>query len=672
MYFLALIYAYRFFTMPSLSSPISTAVKTIRKRMLTSYKEHRTPVADDLVWQVQQIPQVVEALGITWAGAPGYEGDDVIGTLCANAERICKQRERMQAMSDAQVAALTMATAVDGEQQRMVAGGREHDATIMEQLRKALDIPSDSVGNHLNSLTSSSPPLPYPIAKSSGSLLSLAEGSPDDVPIDHVYILSHDKDFMQLVSPHVTLVRPTSGTFTYLTPQGVEDLIGVRPDQFCDYLAMVGDASDNIPGVPGIGPKTAVKLLQDHGTGENVMKMAAETFGLTLAYHSRDAFDRDILDRLAQSEDLTAITSTMIKKTGGAAAATATTTATAAATAAAAEGGAGPSVESEERELDVIALAAASTGNKRTRSKKSMSTSIASDSGLNKALKPLMPGWGASPRIAALLMEHNSSFWLSRMLAHIERNVPNMPSLASLRFENFDNAHGGEVLQSLGIFAVTERFRRHSTASFARKNAERRKREADQATAAVASTAAAARPVVPLVPPSELAAEASNQNAAWLAAELAAENFEHVSIPTSSTATTATTARNSTTSLASSSSSGNDAGVDEGSSGDGVTVTTAGKKSTTAKRRSTSSSRKKNSSDEAMADATTPTTVTASSVTATTVTASSVAATTVTASAVAGSAAGSAAGSGAAAGSGSVLPPLPLPSSASTSTFVHE
>lgn len=83
-------------------------------------------------------------------------------------------------------------------------------------------------------------------------------------------IVSADKDMMQLVCDYVTMLRPGKDDFTVLNPQGVFDSKGVWPHQICDYLAMVGDASDNIPGIKGVGEKTAQKLLDNYGNLEKI------------------------------------------------------------------------------------------------------------------------------------------------------------------------------------------------------------------------------------------------------------------------------------------------------------------------------------------------------------------------------------------------------------------
>lgn len=88
-----------------------------------------------------------------------------------------------------------------------------------------------------------------------------------------VLISTGDKDMAQLVNPRVKLVNTMTNTF--LDPAGVVDKFGVRPEQIVDYLALMGDSSDNIPGVEKVGPKTAAKWLQEYGTLEQVLAHAA-------------------------------------------------------------------------------------------------------------------------------------------------------------------------------------------------------------------------------------------------------------------------------------------------------------------------------------------------------------------------------------------------------------
>jgi DNA polymerase I len=92
-----------------------------------------------------------------------------------------------------------------------------------------------------------------------------------------VLISTGDKDFAQLVNQHITLVNTM--TNTRLDRQGVIEKFGVSPEQITDYLSLVGDAVDNVPGVPNVGPKTAVKWLNQYGDLASIIKNASEIKG---------------------------------------------------------------------------------------------------------------------------------------------------------------------------------------------------------------------------------------------------------------------------------------------------------------------------------------------------------------------------------------------------------
>jgi len=81
-----------------------------------------------------------------------------------------------------------------------------------------------------------------------------------------VIIASADKDFMQLVTDQIGLLNPNDASTTVWTDENVRAKTGVEPAQIADWLALMGDAVDNIPGVPGVGPKTAAGLLRQFGT----------------------------------------------------------------------------------------------------------------------------------------------------------------------------------------------------------------------------------------------------------------------------------------------------------------------------------------------------------------------------------------------------------------------
>jgi DNA polymerase I len=84
-----------------------------------------------------------------------------------------------------------------------------------------------------------------------------------------VVICSKDKDLEQLLGPNVRLYDSTKEKFT--DPSTLRTDKGLTPEQVTDYLALMGDAVDNVPGIPGVGPKTAQKLIQDFGTIDNML-----------------------------------------------------------------------------------------------------------------------------------------------------------------------------------------------------------------------------------------------------------------------------------------------------------------------------------------------------------------------------------------------------------------
>ena len=89
---------------------------------------------------------------------------------------------------------------------------------------------------------------------------------------EEVVIITGDRDLMQLVNDRVKLYMPQKGLSDgkIIDRDGVMEKLGVWPEQVIDYKALVGDPSDNYPGVTGIGPKTATKLLEEFGTFEKI------------------------------------------------------------------------------------------------------------------------------------------------------------------------------------------------------------------------------------------------------------------------------------------------------------------------------------------------------------------------------------------------------------------
>ncbi len=157
---------------------------TFRHKRFEAYKATRQAIPDDLPPQLDKIKEIIRAFRIPMIEVPGYEADDIIGTLAHRAEE---------------------------------AG--------MESL-----------------------------------------------------LVTPDKDFCQLVDEHIKLLRPSrdGGAMEIFDTEMVRQKYGLEPKQIIDYLALVGDSSDNIPGVRGIGEKTAAPLLQKYGTLANLYEHLSE------------------------------------------------------------------------------------------------------------------------------------------------------------------------------------------------------------------------------------------------------------------------------------------------------------------------------------------------------------------------------------------------------------
>jgi len=109
-----------------------------------------------------------------------------------------------------------------------------------------------------------------------GTVSRLAEAEGKDA-----VVVSGDKDLLQLASDRVTVLLTRKGVSETerFTPEAVMERYGLTPSQIIDLKGLMGDASDNIPGVPGVGEKTALKLLMEYGTVENLLARTAELKG---------------------------------------------------------------------------------------------------------------------------------------------------------------------------------------------------------------------------------------------------------------------------------------------------------------------------------------------------------------------------------------------------------
>lgn len=109
-----------------------------------------------------------------------------------------------------------------------------------------------------------------------GTIAKLAEKEGYDV-----LIYTSDRDFLQLVSKKISIniIKKGLSDVVTMTPELVEETYGFKPLQIIDYKGLRGDSSDNLPGIPGIGEKTAVKLIQEYGDFDNIIKNAENMSG---------------------------------------------------------------------------------------------------------------------------------------------------------------------------------------------------------------------------------------------------------------------------------------------------------------------------------------------------------------------------------------------------------
>jgi len=116
-----------------------------------------------------------------------------------------------------------------------------------------------------------------------------------------VTIVSSDKDILQLVDKRITVFNPYKDEGVFYDASGVKERFGVEPERIADVIALAGDDADNIPGVPGIGEKTAARLIQDHGTLakmlKNISKVEPEKIKLAISEHiQRIKLNKELVD----------------------------------------------------------------------------------------------------------------------------------------------------------------------------------------------------------------------------------------------------------------------------------------------------------------------------------------------------------------------------------------
>lgn len=114
-----------------------------------------------------------------------------------------------------------------------------------------------------------------------------------------VLIVTSDKDFNQLVDDNIKILRPqkAGADLEIIDRDKVVDILGIPPEKVIDFMALTGDTSDNIPGIPGVGPKTALKLLEQFGSLEEVLANADKISGKSLKQKVSDNKDKARLSK---------------------------------------------------------------------------------------------------------------------------------------------------------------------------------------------------------------------------------------------------------------------------------------------------------------------------------------------------------------------------------------
>ena len=176
---------------------------TFRHKRYPDYKATREKMPDELVTQLPYIPRLVEALELPYLVMPGFEADDIIGTLVSQAGRA------------------------------------------------GLDS----------------------------------------------YMVTGDKDFMQLINQNTLMYAARGEEVTLTNVDGVMERFGCAPEQVIEVLALMGDSSDNVPGVPGVGAKTATKLIQQFGRLENIYRHLDQVNGNKLKENLTEYREQAFLSR---------------------------------------------------------------------------------------------------------------------------------------------------------------------------------------------------------------------------------------------------------------------------------------------------------------------------------------------------------------------------------------
>lgn len=242
-----------------------------RKALYAEYKAGRVKPGEDFYAQIPMLEELVLALGWNFIECDEYEADDIIGTLALQADDLSSAWER-DSSPEQSTSLKPASTPSQGAEPSSV-----RSSALPCSSSQDTSSDSDTVRDAKKVLSNS------------------------DIDYWETFIVSSDLDMLQVVDENTHMYRILKG-FTKLEEldvPAVEAKYGIKKSQFLDLKALKGDASDNIPGVAGIGEKTAVKLLNEYETLDGVFvaldegkitgKVAEKlTAGRQSAYMSRD------------------------------------------------------------------------------------------------------------------------------------------------------------------------------------------------------------------------------------------------------------------------------------------------------------------------------------------------------------------------------------------------
>lgn len=187
---------------------------TFRHKLFTDYQAQRPKMADELAGQIEKVKKTIKTMGIPFYEQEDYEADDVIGTLV-------------------------------------------HQAIQSSVFSYRFSDKGQSVSQFVDSKN-----------RKTEKLTDHKPKTENREPITEIIIVTGDRDILQLVDDKTRvylLIRGLTEATLY-DKETVKKKTGLTPDQIPDYKALIGDSSDNYSGVAGIGPKSAVKLLQKYAT----------------------------------------------------------------------------------------------------------------------------------------------------------------------------------------------------------------------------------------------------------------------------------------------------------------------------------------------------------------------------------------------------------------------